>query len=505
LTNGDVIVLELQNLNENGLAVITNDTTNEPISGTQVGGYANQLGLITFNVGSGNVDVVWNYKGGSNILPSARISGNNNVDNSVTNTLIMGNSNDIESSTNGLVVGDSNRVNQLSNNITAIGNNHIVARQSDNVQILGGVSNYTTGSNTNLTILGGTGSYAVNTDYSAIINGYSAGLRDSDVTTLINAQQNEVVLNGNGHTVIGLNLEGAGLDLLNTRNNSNWLGDTYIGEALFSNKKTLTCGDGTSIDLSDTQYLHDHIFLLNWSGISPGTTTITLPNAANDDYENIIYTFVSDGTFVGSNGSLTEVNIQGFSGQTINGQSSITLKNPYRAITLSTSGSDWISLNQPAPQNYCAFYATSSQVLAATNTSQSIQINSGWEDYGLSISGSDKIVIDNPGTYRLTAVAQLANDSNQPEDAIFWLKFNGVDWPYSGTKTTIVAEKSAGNPSSQIVTFTFVGTSQAIGDYVQLYWAGTSTDLSLKAYAANSTGAGEPAAPSISVMLTPIG
>jgi hypothetical protein len=36
-------------------------------------------------------------------------------------------------------------------------------------------------------------------------------------TTAINRAQDEVIINGSGHTVIGLNREGAGLDLLNTQ------------------------------------------------------------------------------------------------------------------------------------------------------------------------------------------------------------------------------------------------------------------------------------------------
>jgi hypothetical protein len=51
---------------------------------------------------------------------------------------------------------------------------------------------------------------------------------------------------------------------------------------------------------------------------------------------------------------------------------------------------------------------------------------------------------------------------------------------------------------------TFVGTSVAPGDYVELYWAGTSTDLTLKYYPDDALGAVEPDAPSVSVMITPI-
>lgn len=79
LTNGAVIVAEPLSYDVNGSVIIYNDTTGEPISGSVIGGYANQLGLATYPIGGGNVQAVWNFRGGSNIEPSARVSGNNNV------------------------------------------------------------------------------------------------------------------------------------------------------------------------------------------------------------------------------------------------------------------------------------------------------------------------------------------------------------------------------------------------------------------------------------------
>lgn len=464
-------------------------------------------GYKAYPSGSGGTtgSVVWNYEAPTIPAIQQSIIGTNNVAVDSSKVSVMGSKNSVGSTVSTVqVMGQYNTVESNVTNAFVLGQLNTVGETSVNTQILGGVGNYSSGSNSNLTITGGTGSYAVNTDYSAIINGYNAGLRDSDVTTLITPHENEVVVNGNGHTVIGLNLEGAGLDLLNTRQNSVWLGDTYIGEALFRNQKSLSLSSSAIIDLSDNQYKHDSLFVLDWSGLTPASASIVLPNAVNNDYKNIIYTFVSNASFVGGNGGLTEAVIEGFSGQLINGQSSYIIKNPHQAVTLTTSGSGWITLQDNVTNTYGAFYATGSQPLAATGTQQAIQINGGWEDYSVSISGSSKIRIENPGTYKLDAIIQLSNDSNQPEDAVFWLKFNGTNWPFSTTRTTIPAEKSAGNPSGQVIAMSFVGTSIAIGDYVELYWAGTSTDLSLAAYAGDDLGAGEPAAPSVSVMITPV-
>jgi hypothetical protein len=288
LRDGDIITIDYEvGLEQGGTTTVISDNTGLPVTGSQIGGFLLDNGYQfrpdngSGTIGSGN----WLYTQGATNVDTQKIVGTGTVDARATNTITTGTENTIQPSSNTLVVGKANTVGQLSENVTILGNEHTSGIGTLNAQFLGGEGNYTSGSNSNLVIVGGTGSYAVNTDYSAIINGYSAGLRDSDVTTLITPHENEVVINGSGHTVIGLNLEGAGLDLLNYRNNSNWLGDTYFGEALFRTPKTLNIGDGTSIQLSDTQYKHDSLFLLNWNGLSPGTASIELPSYVNNDYE----------------------------------------------------------------------------------------------------------------------------------------------------------------------------------------------------------------------------
>ena len=296
---------------------------------------------------SGTASVVWDYQqpvDNTNLF-SQQSLGTNLVALGASKANVVGSNNEVKTSTDtSFVVGARNEVRENTNNVTVIGDSHVVDQSSYNVQLIGGVENFTSGSNNNLVIVGGTGSYAVNTDYSAIINSYNAGLRDSDVTTLIGAQENEVVINGSGHNVIGLNLEGAGLDLLNYRNNSNWLGDTYLGEAIFQEAKTLNIGDGTSIDLSDNQYKHDSLFILNWNGVSPGTASIELPNYVNNDYEKIIYIFKANGTFDGT----TYLEISGFGGtQLIEGSTTYAFSSSYDYVQLYCQSGSWLVLNAP--------------------------------------------------------------------------------------------------------------------------------------------------------------
>ena len=344
-------------------------------------------GFRVYNNG-GTGSVVWDYQlqiDNTNQFDQ-KILGTNDIAIGASKVSALGNNNEIKGTTEtSFVVGSRNVISENTSNISIIGDLHSVDQESSNVQILGGVANYTSGSNNNLTIVGGTGSYAQNTDYSAIINSYNAGLRDSDVTTLINVHENEVVINGSGHAVIGLNLEGGGLDLLDYRNNSNWLGDTYLGEAIFQEAKTLTVGDGTSIDLSDTQYKHDSLFLLNWSGLSPGTASIELPNYVNNNYEKIIYTFKANDTFNGT----TYLEISGFGGsQLIQGNTTYAFSSSYDYVQLYAQSGSWLVLNAPgAGGGGGGTIGTLQQVtnLGATTT------NTVYLQNGVEVTGSAKI------------------------------------------------------------------------------------------------------------------
>ena len=337
---------------------------------------------------AGTASVVWDYQqpvDNTNLFSQQTI-GTNQVSVGASKASVIGSSNLVKESTDtSFVIGARNEVRENTNNVTVIGDSHIVDQESYNVQILGGVENYTSGSNNNLTIVGGTGSLAQNTDYSAIINSYNATLRDSDVTALINVHENEVVINGSGHAVIGLNLEGAGLDLLNYRNNSNWLGDTYLGEAIFQEAKTLNVGDGTSIQLYDTQYKHDSLFILNWNGFSPGTASIELPNYVNNDYEKIIYTFKANGTFDGT----TYLEISGFGGtQLIEGSTTYAFSSSYDYVQLYAQSGSWLVLNAPgAGGGGGGTVGTLQQVtnLGATTT------NTVYLQNGVEVTGSAKI------------------------------------------------------------------------------------------------------------------
>lgn len=147
---------------------------------------------------------------------------------------------------------------------------------------------------------------------------------------------------------------------------------------------------------------------------------------------------------------------------------------------------------------YGSFYDDTDQPLAAINTAQIVEINSTYGSNGVSVV-NDQITFNNPGTYQLTYVIQVTNDSNDIQEAHFWLRFNGTDYPHSSTEASLPARKSVGEPSSTLVTVCITGTATTAGDYVELWWWGSSTDLTLYEQPAQSTPVVTPETPSVIV------
>jgi hypothetical protein len=146
--------------------------------------------------------------------------------------------------------------------------------------------------------------------------------------------------------------------------------------------------------------------------------------------------------------------------------------------------------------------------LVSTTTEQVISIGSTSEQNGVTIVNGDEITFANAGTYSLTFSVQITNLANSVEKATFWLKTNNVDYPDSATEIDLQPRKAAGNPNRQVLTINYVATATA-GQQVQLYWSGTSTDLTVESLPAGTSPV-SPAVPSIiltavQVMYTQVG
>lgn len=154
-----------------------------------------------------------------------------------------------------------------------------------------------------------------------------------------------------------------------------------------------------------------------------------------------------------------------------------------------------------SPGYYGAFHDTTTQNIVSTTTAYKITMNSTDESNGISrdVADTSKIRFAHAGTYSLTFSIQLINTSNSIQNANVWFKKgNGSgsssDIPYSNSQTT-VPNRHGGLEGQSILTVNFVATFAA-DDYVQLYWQGESTALSIETIAAGTTPT-TPVTPSI--------
>jgi hypothetical protein len=398
-----------------------------------------------------------------------------------------------------IAVGSNINLQQNVRSALTIGDNLTVGSGSTFATILNSDGGNIINENNYGFIIGGSGSSIAGGDYVGVINSELATVRESDYTTLINGHTNDVVLNGSGHLVLGLNNEGLGLDLLNYRNNSNYLGDTYNGGAIFSEFATLQMGVGevTLTGSNSGQGKHDNLFILNWSGLSPATSIINLPSSVNSDYKKIKYTFISNGTFDGG----TQVKILPFGAQLINGVSQYTLQNAYESVTLFSDGVGWITTQASSGGSggihYGSFYDTTDQTATLANTQYSMSFNSTDIVGGVTLASGSRIYPNAIGTFDIQFSAQLKKNTGGDIKVYIWLAKNGTNVADTNTAVQI----TGGSGHEAVAAWNFFAKSTSLTDFFELRWgsdtAGTTLDT--------QTPAVGPGIPSIILTVDQIG
>jgi hypothetical protein len=130
-----------------------------------------------------------------------------------------------------------------------------------------------------------------------------------------------------------------------------------------------------------------------------------------------------------------------------------------------------------------SFWDTTTQPLLSTTSEQIVTINTtDPNSNGVSIVSGSRMTFANAGVYSITFSVQITNSDNSNEqDANLWLRLNDSgstgNIPDSDSKATI-PKKHSGVNGAYIMTVNFVLKLNA-GDYIELVFAGSSTQLSL--------------------------
>jgi hypothetical protein len=147
-----------------------------------------------------------------------------------------------------------------------------------------------------------------------------------------------------------------------------------------------------------------------------------------------------------------------------------------------------------------SFWSTDDQIAVTANTEYQITCNNTDPDsYGVFVSNGSRINFTSTGVYSIIYSVQFVNTSNQIQDANIWLKKNGSNVADSDSKWSIV-ERHGNIDGHAIGSVNYVLKLNA-GDYLELAWQTTSTNLSIQYLPAVSPA---PAIPSIILTATQV-
>ena len=132
-----------------------------------------------------------------------------------------------------------------------------------------------------------------------------------------------------------------------------------------------------------------------------------------------------------------------------------------------------------------AFYDTSNQAITSTTTAYQVAINTADADNdGVTLNGN-RIYPTTPGNYNTSLSIQVTNDDVQAHEAVFWFRKNGSDLPYSASTVTVPSKH--GGVKGHLIFYVDLALHFNVGEYLEVYWHATSTDVSLETLAAGTS------------------
>ena len=154
-----------------------------------------------------------------------------------------------------------------------------------------------------------------------------------------------------------------------------------------------------------------------------------------------------------------------------------------------------------AGRRYGSFYDTTTQSAAVANTAYAMTYNSTTTNaqgtdltYGVYIgTPTSRVYVDNTATYNIQFSAQLVKSTGNAKDMFIWIAINGVAVDATATKITM-----SGSSAAQVAAWNFLLNLTA-GDYFEIYWQTTDTNITIHADVASGN---IPAIPSVILTVT---
>jgi hypothetical protein len=129
---------------------------------------------------------------------------------------------------------------------------------------------------------------------------------------------------------------------------------------------------------------------------------------------------------------------------------------------------------------YAQYQDNISQPLGAVNVGQPVKFRTMDFSNGVTVNADTEITIANTGIYNLQFSFQYQNTSSQDQDVTVWLRKNGSDVLGSAGFVAVIASHG-GTPGHCLPSWNYLLDAVG-GDYYELYWSATSTQVTLHYY-----------------------
>ena len=160
----------------------------------------------------------------------------------------------------------------------------------------------------------------------------------------------------------------------------------------------------------------------------------------------------------------------------------------------------WNDLQYFGSPGYWAEFSSDTDQTATADTPTEITFNKANEhNHGVKVISDSRLTVDYPGVYVFEVMLQLENDDTQIHDVHFWLRKNNAGDSGNLALTASAAsviEKHGGVPGRNNLLLDHT-LKLAADDYIQIMWAPSDANISLKAGAAVSSPYVRPSRPSV--------
>lgn len=155
------------------------------------------------------------------------------------------------------------------------------------------------------------------------------------------------------------------------------------------------------------------------------------------------------------------------------------------ADSTTATGLKWGTNTAATPTGYYAQYQdNNTQTVAVINTGYPIKFRTLDINNGVTVVSNSRITFANTGIYNLQFSVQLENSDTQEHDVTIWLRRNGVDVAGSSGFVAVVA-KHGGINGHVLPSWNYL-LDVIAGEYYELVWSATSTQVTMPFIAAGS-------------------